>query len=77
MKIIIDLAEAKPNKGDELRFNGEKWVPVSHNASFDSERIRIAELEEKVASLEKTLSEALEANDRKIAAIAKAVEGLL
>ena len=77
MKILIDVGNEKPLKGDMLQFDGEKWHCVSHAATFSDERVRVAKLEEEVAELEESLEKSIEAIEGKISKIAKAVEELL
>ena len=77
MKVLIDLGNLEPMKGDELRFDGEKWVCVSHNASFSEERKRIEVLEREALSTKTMLIAEVKNLKDKISTIAKAVEELL
>lgn len=77
MKVLIDLGNLEPMKGDELRFDGKNWVCVSHNASFSEERQRIERLEREVLACQTMLIAEVKNMKDRISTIAKAVEELL
>lgn len=77
MKILIDLDDLTPMKGDLLEYDGHRWKPISHENALGEAEAKVRALIIKDEVLKAEMEDEIKSMRESIAAVAKAVKELI
>lgn len=77
MKMMIDLDDLTPMKGDLLEFDGHRWKPISHENALGEAEAKVRALILECEALKISTEEEIKSMKADIATVAKAVKELI